>query len=172
VISERSTCTLMSVVVRALVVALALTRSLEAQQPQWRLVYAVDSLGKRVSGDKSQLLAAVRAGQPVRVGWGISWRLPDGTPGGVEHVAEAAFLTIHHGEVFAQLPPILGQAPNGREPVISFSTEGDRLWYALLDTTGRLLGYFTGGREAPRTVRTATYWFVSGSGGTGPARLY
>jgi hypothetical protein len=162
----------MSVVVRTVVIALALSRALEAQQPQWHLIYAVDSLGQRLSGDKNQLLTAVRAGQPVRVGFGVSWRLPDGTPGGVEHVAEASFLTIHHGEVFAQLPPILGQAPNGREPVISFQTDGDRLWYALLDTTGRLLGYFTGEREKARTTRTATYWFVSGSAGNSPSRLY
>ena len=119
-------------------------------------------------------MAAVRSGQPVRVGWGIAWRLPDGTAGGVEHVAEAAFLTIHRGEVFAQMPPMLGQTPNAQEPLIAFRTEGDRLWYALLDTTGQLRGYFTGGSEQ-RTTRTATYWYVPGAGqgtpGT-PGRLY
>ena len=144
-----------------------------AQQasPGWRLVYAVDSTGTRLSGDKAVLLAAVRSGQPTRVGWGVAWKLPDGTAGGVEHVAEAAFLTIHQGEVFAQMPPMLGQTPKAREPDITFRTEGDHLWYALLDTTGRLRGYFTGGSEQ-RITRTATYWYTQGTGSGAPARLY
>jgi hypothetical protein len=147
---------------------------LAAQQqavPAWQLVYAVDSTGTPTFGEKAQLLAAVRAGLPVRIGWGIPYRLPDGTSGGIEHVAEAAFLTIHHGEVFAQIAPILGQAPSAREPVVTFRTEGNRLWYALLDTTGRLHHYFTGGAEA-QTTRTPTHWYVAGSAGTNQRRLY
>jgi hypothetical protein len=147
----------------------------EAQPPTepsgWRLVYAVDSLGNRTQGDKPALLAAVRAGLPVRVGFGIAWKLRDGTAGGVEHVADAAFLTIHHEEVFAQLRPILGQAPAAREPDIALRAQGDRLWYALLDTTGRLQGYFTGDSTS-RTTRVATFWYVAGQGGAGPSRLY
>jgi hypothetical protein len=152
----------------------ALGWPLSAQQSDgsgWRRVYAVDTAGRSTFGDKAQLLDAVRAGLPVRVGWGIAWRLPDGTAGGLEHVAEAAFLTIHHGEVFAQIAPILGQAPSAREPVVTFRTEGDRLWYALLDTTGRLHHYFTGGAEA-QTTRTATHWYVAGAAGANQRRLY
>lgn len=152
----------------------ALAGPLAAQQtppPGWQLALAVDTAGSPTFGDKAKLLDAVRAGLPVRVGWGIAWRLPDGTAGGLEHVAEAAFLTIHHGEVFAQIAPILGQAPAAREPVVTFRTEGDRLWYALLDTTGRLHHYFTGGTEA-QTTRTPTHWYVAGSAGTSPRRLY
>ena len=137
----------------------------------WRLIYAVDSTGARVSGDKAQVLAAVRGGQPIRVGWGVSWKLPDGTVGGVEHVAEAAFVTIHRGEVFAQMPAILGQTPAAQEASITFRTEGDHLWYALLDTTGRLRGYFTGG-SAQSTTPTATYWYTQGGASGAPARLY
>jgi hypothetical protein len=152
----------------------ALAGPLAARQtssPGWQLVLAVDTTGRPTFGDKERLLDAVRAGLPVRVGWGISWRLPDGTAGGLEHVAEAAFLTIHHGEVFAQIAPILGQAPSAREPVVTFRTEGDRLWYALLDTTGRLHHYFTGGAEA-QTTRTATHWYVAGAAGANQRRLY
>jgi len=150
-------------------------RPLTAQQPApppgWRLIYAVDSTGSPIFGEKAELVLAVRAGLPVRVGWGIAYRLSDGTRGGLEHVADAAFLTIHHGEVFAQLAPILGQAPAAREPVITFRTEGDRLWYALLDTTGRLHGHFTGSTES-HTIRTATHWYVAGAPGPGRDRLY
>ena len=137
----------------------------------WHLVYAVDSTGQTTYGEKARLLAAVRSGEPVRVGWGVAWKLPDGTVGGVEHVGQAAFVTIHHGEVFAQMPPMLGQTPNAREAIISFRTDGDRVWYALLDTTGRLRGYFTGGAEQ-RVTRSATYWYVPGPGDGAPSRLY
>jgi hypothetical protein len=144
--------------------------AIHAQEPPaWRLIYAVDSTGRRTQGDKAQLLRAVRAGQAVRVGWGVSWRLPDGTAGGVEHVAPAVFLTIHHEEVFAQLAPIMGQTPSAREPAIALRTTGG-LWYALLDTTGRLVGAFAGDTSA-QTVRTATYWYVEGSAGPAPDRL-
>ena len=137
----------------------------------WRMVYAVDSAGKPTFGQKQDLLAAVRAGLPIRVGWGITWRLPDGTAGGVEHVAEATFLTIHQDEVFAQIAPILGQAPDARSPAITLGIGGDRLWYALLDTTGRLQGQFTSAGEAD-SFRAATIWYVQGAAGQGPARLY
>ena len=148
---------------RAIILLLIAGSSLRAQPPatsSWQLAYSVDSLGNRTAGDKAALIAAVRSGQPVRVGWAITWRLPDGTAGGVEHAAEAAFLSIHHGEVFAQLRPILGQAPAAREAIITLRTDPERLWYALLDTTGRLQGYFTGSGGPPQVTRAATSWYV------------
>lgn len=160
--------------VAVLVASVSAASSALAQQPAaagWRMVYAVDSTGKPTFGQKQDLLAAVRAGLPIRVGWGITWRLSDGTAGGVEHVADAAFLTIHRDEVFAQIAPILGQAPDARSPAITLGIGGDRLWYALLDTTGRLQGQFTGDGEAD-SFRAATIWYVQGSAGPGPARLY
>jgi CubicO group peptidase (beta-lactamase class C family) len=50
-------------------------------------------------------------------------------------------------------------------------TQGDRLRDALVDTTGRLQGYFTGD-SASRTTRVATFWYVPGQGSGGPSRLY
>ena len=127
--------------------------------PEWRLVFAVDSAGRPIGGAKDTLLAAVRTGQPVRVGWSIAWRASNGTTGHLEHAAEAAFLTIHHGELFAQLRPILGQTPSSQGPLIALRPEVGRLWYALLDTTGRLAGYFTGD-STTTTTRVGTHWYV------------
>lgn len=161
-----------------LLCALAAPAAAQDSANGWRLVFAVDSTGRPVSGSKSRLLDAVRAGHPVRVGWGLSLRQPDGSAGGLEHVAPAAFLSIHRGEVFAQLAPILGQVPSAREPAIAFRTgeaaAGDQLWYALLDTTGRLVGYFSGtpGSTAQRTVRVPTYWYVQGEPSEPVAPLY
>jgi hypothetical protein len=146
-----------------LLLSCALVRPALAQgSPSWRLLFAVDSAGVRIEGDKTRLIDAVRAGRPVRVGWRLAYRLPDGTAGNLEHVATASFLTIHHGEVFAQIPPILGQRPAAREASIALRTEGDQLWYGLLDTTGRLVGYFTG-TGASQTTRVPTYWYVEGT---------
>ena len=154
--------------------ALAPTSSRAQQQTPvgWHLVYAVDSTGVRTLGDKATLLAAVRSGQPVRVAWALTFKLPDSTTGRIEHFAQATFLTIHKGELFAQIAPIMGQRPSAREPVIAFRNKDDELWYAMLDTTGRLRGYFTGGfmnvpgqgaSKSPgneQTTRTATFWYV------------
>ena len=160
--------------VAVVVASVSIAQVSRAQQPPptgWRMVYAVDTTGKATFGQKQELLAAVRAGLPIRVGWGITWRLQDGTAGGVEHVADALFLTIHRDEVFAQIAPILGQAPDARRPAITLGIGGDRQWFALLDTTGRLQGQFTGAGEA-EDFRAATTWYVQGVGGQGPARLY
>jgi hypothetical protein len=134
-------------------------------------VYAADSTGARTAGDKAELLAAVRAGQPVRIGWAVTYKLPDSTMSRIEHVAEATFLTIHKGEVFAQIAPIIGQRPSATEAVIGFRGKNGELWYAMLDTTGRLRGFFAGeyysssqgvdktsSRE--QVTRTATSWYV------------
>ncbi|MBI3792033.1 MAG: hypothetical protein HY275_14305 [Gemmatimonadetes bacterium] len=137
----------------------------------WRLVYATDSAGRVSAGDKAALLRAVRAGLPVRVGFAISWRAKDGSQDGVEHVADARFLTIHRDEVSAQLAPILGQAPAEGAPDVALMTTGDRLWYALVDSRGRLQGYFTGG-GAVTSLTVATHWFVAGTPASPAGTLY
>jgi hypothetical protein len=125
----------------------------------WRLVFATDTAGRPSNGEKADLLRAVRAGQPIRVGWQLPFRLPDGAAGLLEHTASASFLTIHHGEVFAQLAPILGQTPSAREPVVRLRTDPALLWYGLLDTRGWLAGYFMGGDTVP-PIRVATFWYA------------
>jgi hypothetical protein len=126
---------------------------------EWQLLYATDSAGHPTRGEKAALVGAVRSGQPIRVGWKVPWRLADGTSGMLEHAASASFLTIHHGEVFAQLAPILGQAPVAREPRVTLRTANPQLWYGLVGTTGELRGYFMGGDSAT-TVRVATEWYA------------
>lgn len=133
----------------------------------WRLAFAVDSAGRALYGSRAEVEAAARAGLPVRVGWGIPWRLPDGTVIGVEHVADAAFLTLHRGEVFAQLHPIVRQVPSADSAAIGLvATE---TWVGLLDTTGRLRGVF---RESGRAheQRLRIWWYVRDARGAGTER--
>ena len=123
----------------------------------WQLVYAVDKNGETLAGDKAALKDAVRAGYPVRVGWGVSWTLPNGDKGGVEHVADAKFLSIYKGEVFAQVDAIVGQRPNPRQAHIAFRS--DSQWVGILDTTGNLHSMMIGSEPGDRNMNT--YWYVN-----------
>jgi hypothetical protein len=133
----------------------------------WHLVYATDQLGAPTFGTKDALLRAVRAGQPIRVGWQVAWRQGDGRSGVLEHVAGASFLTIHEGEVFAQLAPILGQVPSSREPVVELMVTPAREWYGLLDTRGWLRGHFVG-VDSATSHRVPMQWYAMGAVGPAP----
>jgi hypothetical protein len=77
----------------------------------WTLVYANDDRGRRVSGDIGNLIASVRRGDRIRIGWTI--QSPSNAANKVEHVADATFLTILSDDtVFAQIDPIVGQTPS------------------------------------------------------------
>ena len=123
----------------------------------WQLVYKNDVNGQALFGKKEQLLDVVRLGYPIRIGWGSNR---------VEHVAPADFLTIFDGqEVFAQIKPIIGQAPqvNGNSLKISFRTNNN--WVKMASTNGFSAGLMTdymqdtivGGGER----YTATTWYVN-----------
>jgi hypothetical protein len=128
-----------------------------AQAHGWRLLVAVDSTGQALEGTKAALREAVRAGEPIRVAWNVPWRLADGRSGALEHVADAAFLTVHQDEVFAQLAPIVRQRPTIDSATVQL--DGSATWVGMLDTTGRLRGVFTGTSEA-QNVRLPTRWYA------------
>ena len=106
-----------------------------ANQGGWRLVYRNDKDGNGTYGNKQDLIKAVRHGYPVRVGWGSGPR--PGRPGSVEHVADAYFLTIaNEKEVFAQILPIIGQAPKLLSDTLSISYRTGNDWRRLFGTNG------------------------------------
>ena len=139
------------------IIVLAGPARLAAQAPRWRLLYAADSTGQVLEGTKAALREAVRAGQPIRVGWSVPYRLPDGRRGALEHLADASFLTIHQDEVFAQLAPIVRQRPSADSATVQL--DATATWVGMLDTTGRLRGVFTGTGEA-QDVRLRTRWYA------------
>ncbi len=100
----------------------------------WQKVFQNEADGSVKFGDKSRLIDAVRLGYPVRVGWGGNR---------VEHVAEAEFLTIFQGEVFAQIKTIVGQAPriDGDSIKIRFRTENQ--WTKIAGTNGYSTAFMT-----------------------------
>ena len=68
------------------------------------LLFRNGSHGETLAGSRAALLAAIRSGQTVHMGWGLSVER-DGQQRSVEHVIAPIYLGIVHGEeVVAQLP--------------------------------------------------------------------
>ncbi len=120
----------------------------DAQKSQWRLVYANDEQGEPVDGSKAALIDAVRDGKPVRV-YTRGRR--------VEHAADAQFLTIFEGEVFAQLTPIEAQQPETDPARVLFRNPGQK-WRSIVGTNGFVTAFMDG--RDPNERNGATRWFV------------
>ncbi|MBX2815411.1 MAG: hypothetical protein KTR24_05430 [Saprospiraceae bacterium] len=96
-------------------------------QAGWKKVFQNDETGKAVYGDKLELIAAVRMGYPVRIGWGSNR---------IEHVAEAEFLSIFEGEVFGQIETIIGQAPRIDQDSVKIRFRQENHWTKIAGTNG------------------------------------
>lgn len=114
----------------------------------WRLVYAHDAAGIALEGSKAELIDAVQNGKPVRIY----------TPGRtVQHSADALFLTIFEGEVFAQVHPIESQQPMSNPPRILFRQPGQK-WRMIVGTNGSVTALMDGNAANERSG--AARWFV------------
>lgn len=124
---------------------LVVTGSVTAQEQknggsEWNLVYENDENGKKLGGDLTNLIRAVRNGEPIRINFTI-FHPTKKTPI-VEHFADAKFITILTDSiVFAQIDPIVAQSVDmknqfirleeGQEWAFSASTLGnnDKLYF-------------------------------------------
>ncbi|HEV8630169.1 MAG TPA: hypothetical protein VGV61_07615 [Thermoanaerobaculia bacterium] len=118
---------------------------------------AVGPAGQVLSGSKASLEQAVRNGCGLRVGFGVDPN-HDGKME-IEHWADAMFVSIYHGEVFAQLAPIQEQRAKPGAPAIYFGTS-PHPWIGMLDTTGHLAGWFP--NEEPSELAVTSWWYVGG----------
>lgn len=106
----------------------------DRNEPVWQLAYEHSADGEALEGSKAALIAAVRAGKPVRVYW---------RGRRVEHVADSYFLTILQDEVFAQIAPISGQKPSVDPAAIELR---ENKWNTVFATNGeRALKWFVWG---------------------------
>ena len=122
----------------------------------WHKVFQNDEKGAVTFGDKEKLIEAVRLGCPVRIGWGGNR---------VEHVADAAFLTILEGEVFAQIDKIVGQAPRIEGDTVKIRFRTQNHWTKIAGTngysTGLMTDYFQDTIAGGGTDRyAASTWYV------------
>lgn len=106
-----------------------------APDPVWTPVYKNGLNGEALEGSKEDLFAAIRAGQPIQIGWGLSREL-NGQPASVEHLATPVFIGIGNDEhVVAQLSEHI--APRSYWGANSaFFDDPAVLWRGLMSTSG------------------------------------
>ena len=105
----------------------------------WQKVFVNNADGTTAFGDKQELVRAVRAGYPVRIGFG-------GKP--VEHYADVQFLTvvdgeIFKGEVFGQISTIIGQRPTVENDSLKMRFRTWNHWTKMAGTNGYATAFMT-----------------------------
>ena len=98
----------------------------------WKKVFENRADGTTAYGDKETLVKAVRAGYAIRVGFGEK---------PVEHVSDVNFLTVvdgqrFKGEVFAQIPTIVGQLPTVENDSLKIRFRTWNHWTKMVGTNG------------------------------------
>lgn len=130
----------------------------ESDLSGWQLVYVNNGQGDKVIGDKEKLKKAIEQGCQVRVAWAIN--LSDSTK--IKHLTDAAFLSIHRNEVFAQTESIVRQIPQRNKPIIDLDTLNNKKWYSIVGTTGEMRSTFSGTQSnRVRTVNVS--WYINGN---------
>lgn len=108
-------------------------------QSSYEIIVATDFDGKVVEGSIDSLIAEIRKGKPVRVGWQLDFngdKKPD-----FDHWVDAGFITVLGGHVFAQLETIFVQGPRDEIPQVEIYPSKSQ-WTALIGTNGKLLNRF------------------------------
>lgn len=102
---------------------------------EWNLVYKNSYSGESLYGSKEELIYALRAGSPLRIGFG-GHREGD-TLRSIEHMAEAEFISIANStEVFAQINTVIGQRPKLNEEPLTMEFSEDRKFSLIAGTNG------------------------------------
>jgi len=125
------------------------------------LLLSMNAAGQITAGSRKAVLAAAERGDALRVGWRIGWG--KGPNDNVLHWANAAFVTVFEGEVFAQMPPIHAQAPvPGKAHVVL--TKTTHTWIASIGTDGQMVSRFND--EADLDTRNVEQtWCLADSAG-------
>ena len=108
-------------------------------QRGYQVVVQTDFDGQVVSGSIDSLIAAIREGKPVRVGWQLDFnkdKQPD-----FDHWVDAEFITILNGHVFTQIETIYMQGPNLEIPQVEIYASSNQ-WTGVIGTNGKLLNRF------------------------------
>jgi len=145
-----------------LLAALALAAAPEACEiPQWRFVFANGPHGEAVAGKRADLIAAVRRGSPLRVGWGEAAK--DGS-WSVEEFSNVGFTNLMGGkDLVVQLEPAMIQ--NDYLDATKATLRAEPLeWRAIMSTDGRFDAQMTVPSTGKlfRTLRQRTriHWYA------------
>lgn len=86
-------------------------------------------------GSKQDVVAAAIAGKRLRLGWQLGPKEHT-----LIHWAEPTFLSVFHGNVFAQLPAIHVQRGVAATRTIELFGDSAEQWFGMLSTDGRVSG--------------------------------
>ncbi len=128
---------LKSIVVLVLLAIVSINLSVAQENGLYKVIYEADRDGNRISGSLEELVAYVRSGNPIRVGWELGKKGPGLQF--LEHWSDAGFITIHKEHVFAQISSIYGQgtsAPSIEVPFVRMMNAEPDGWVAIIGTTG------------------------------------
>ena len=127
----------------------------------WRFLFANGPNGEDISGDRAALIAAVRRGSPLRVGWGEA--AADGS-WSVEEFSNVGFTNIMGGrDLVVQLEPAMIQ--NDYIDAKKATLRAQPLeWRAIMSTDGRFDAQMTDPATGKlfRTLRQRTriHWYA------------
>lgn len=144
-----------------LVVALLAFAAPEPCPSDWRFLFANGPQGEDVAGNRDALIAAVRRGSPLRVGWGEA--AADGS-WSVEEFSNVGFTNIMRGrDLVVQLEPALIQ--NDYLDAKKATLRAEPLeWRAIMSTDGRFDAQMTEPTTGKlfRTLRQRTriHWYA------------
>ncbi len=131
---------------------------------EWKLIYRTDNEGKSIFGNKDELLAIARKGNPIRVGWAS--RRKNDTTKSVEHMVNGGFLTIANGkELFVQIDPFFAQRPDLTGDTLSMNLLPTKLHW-ILGTNGTIssvninFAKDTTTAQPPKPFRHGLSWYA------------
>jgi hypothetical protein len=114
--------------------------------------------GQVAAGSKEALRAAALRGDPLRVGWRLTFG--PGPHDFLQHWTDALFVTVFEGETFAQIAPIHRQQPQRGRSHVALS-DVVQIWYASIGSDGKLVGRFGEG-GVPQSTVVAQAWCLGG----------
>lgn len=107
----------------------------EHQPDGWQLAYKHDEEGNPITGNKQDLIQAIRAGYSVRIGWGWE-REREGELLHLEHMATPLYLSIIKDEVVSAIidaHPLLESYIDEQKQVFS---EAGNYWQCIMTSQG------------------------------------
>ncbi len=107
----------------------------ETIQSGWRAVYRNDGNGKPIEGNKDSLIAGIRNGYDVRIGWGWERERGDSILR-LEHVAKPLYLSIiqdKHVSAIIDPHPLLQSYIDIDKQAFG---EGGHIWQCIMTTKG------------------------------------
>jgi len=136
----------------------------------WRPLYANDTAGRVLYGDKRVLLRAVRQGCPVRVAWGE--KLSDGTTD-IEYATPDFTSLVNDSDLVVQFPASMIQTDYMNAHRSFLKTDPPTAWRALMSTDGHYHQFHQAlpAGEVTRIMylRAAMCWYAfSGEENNGP----